>query len=215
MPATMVRGPKARGGGGSPPRGTSPGDATAPSGLRASPQGASVDRLRRPSTGAPTYLPVLQRVARRAALRSGERDPGTYLGAAFLGVMRAFRRYRVGRGASFHTFLWRCASSAVADVARSSWGRKGSAKRSARCVPMAGLALPAPTPDPAELAERRDLVAFALERLSPRERLALTLRYAEGRSWREVGRRLRLSESGALLLAKCAVAKARASGRRA
>jgi RNA polymerase sigma-70 factor (ECF subfamily) len=109
----------------------------------------------------------------------------------FVNALRGLDRFR--GDASFKTWLLRIAFNAARSV-----GRGGGRRREVRLELVENA--PAPEADPASLAVRSDEAARAarlLERLPPKQRMAVSLRVNQGLSYAEIGAVIDCTEGAA------------------
>lgn len=145
-----------------------------------------------------------------------------------VGLVQAAQRYREGGPATFAAFAARRVRGQVLDALRAADPLPRAARRAWRAAAREGSPFPVVSLDrqlergreafrPLHLATRaprvRDprwpTVHRALRDLSPTERHVLVLHYAHGLTLREIGARVRLSESGACRVRSRALAKLR------
>jgi RNA polymerase sigma-70 factor (ECF subfamily) len=103
---------------------------------------------------------------------------------AFLKAHRALGRF--SGEASFGTWLHRIAVNHCLDVLRAAARRRSESLDAMLEADSSALGRALSEPSPAKALEDRDTVARLLARLNPEQRLALTLREAEGLSYEEI-----------------------------
>src|SRR6202171_309244 len=129
-------------------------------------------------------------------MTGNEQDAEDVVQESFLRAYRQLGRFE--SRANFGTWLYRITADCSADLMRTQQSRhdmaRGESLDEAVNVPSSE------SPDPERLAGSGEIqrrVAAALERLSPVERAAFTLRHYEGRSIDEISRALNLGTSAA------------------
>ena len=110
---------------------------------------------------------------------------------AFLKAHRSLGRF--AGGSSFSTWLHRIATNACLDRLRASARRRAQSLDALLESDSAALGTALREESPAAALESRDLVARLLERLTPEQRVALTLRELEGLSYEEIASALSCS----------------------
>jgi RNA polymerase sigma-70 factor (ECF subfamily) len=112
-------------------------------------------------------------------------------------LLRAYRHLgRFEARADFGTWLYRIVTNCSVELLRGRQARRDRAHADALDAASGIPETRMPMPDRlAESAEIQERVAGALDRLSPLERAAFTLRHYEGRSIDEISRTLRLGTS--------------------
>ena len=130
-------------------------------------------------------------------MTGNEQDAEDVVQESFLRAYRQLGRFE--SRANFGTWLYRIAANCALDVLETK-----RARRAQFCVEslddVAATTPPAAEPGPerlAQSAEIRSRVAAAMERLSPLERAAFTLRHHEGQSIDDISRLLGLRTSAA------------------
>lgn len=125
----------------------------------------------------------------------------------FVGLLQAVRRFDPTRGVSFSDYADSRVRGAILDGLRSRRLGRWSPHRDRREASFVSLESAArrirgtladdrPTPDRVlENRERSDLLALGLSELPPRERLVLSLHYAEKVNLKQIGARLGVTES--------------------
>lgn len=103
---------------------------------------------------------------------------------AFLKAHRALPRYT--GASSFGTWLHRIAVNHCLDVLRAAGRRRSDSLEALLEADSAALGRALAEPSPAQALEDRDTVERLLARLPPEQRLALTLREADGMSYEEI-----------------------------
>ena len=142
---------------------------------------------------------LVVRHSRRAFLLAfrmsgNEQDAEDIVQESFLRAYRQLSRFQAR--ADFGTWLYRIVANCAVDLLRARRSRPGPASPD-RLDAWASTAVSA-TPAPDRLAASADIqrrVRAALDDLSPVERAAFSLRHAEGRSIKEIGRMLNLGVS--------------------
>jgi len=104
----------------------------------------------------------------------------------FLKAHRALPRY--AGGAAFGTWLHRIAVNHCLDVLRAAGRRRSDSLDALLEADASALGTVLSEPSPAKALEDRDAVERLLSRLNPEQRLALTLREAEGMSYDEIAK---------------------------
>jgi RNA polymerase sigma-70 factor (ECF subfamily) len=152
----------------------------------------------------------------RAAFRLAFRITGNELDAEDVvqeSLLRAYRHLgRFEARADFGTWLYRIVANCSVELLRTRQARRD--RTHVESIEAAGGVADTSAPGPhrlAESAEIQDRVALALDRLSPLERAAFTLRHYEGRSIGEISRMLRLGSSASKHAVFRAVKKLRAA----
>lgn len=176
-----------------------------------------------------SHLAFARAVARRTlSPRCSPDDRNDLLAWGVLGLVQAAHRYREGGPASFAAFAARRVRGQVLDALRDADPLPRSARRAWRASPRSANPFPVhsldecmdrgreafrPLHSPAAHAMTRDPrwpeVRRALGLLTPLERRVLVLHFAHGLTLREIGARVRLSESGACRVRARALAKLR------
>ena len=176
-----------------------------------------------------SHLAFARAVARRSlSPRCGPEDRDDLLAWGVLGLVQAARRYREGGRASFAAFAARRIRGQVLDALRAADPLPRAARRAWRESGSSGSPFPVhsldtwlehgresfrPLHSPAALAFTRDSrwpgVLRALRLLRPLERRVLVLHYAHGLTLKEIGLRVRLSESGVCRVRARALGKLR------
>lgn len=109
----------------------------------------------------------------------------------FLKAHRALGRF--SGEASFGTWLHRIAVNHCLDVLRAAGRRRSESLDALLDADATALGRALSEPSPAQALEDRDTVARLLSRLNPEQRLALTLREAEGMSYEEISKAMSCS----------------------
>lgn len=129
----------------------------------------------------PSILPALSELARRASrrYRAPGLEPEDLEQEGQLALLLALPRYDPAHHGALEAYLTVSVRCRLYRLCRQAW------KRASRQGPLPhDLAAPV-SPDPAELAEARDLVARVIGSLTPLQRSVITL-LAEGRSPRQI-----------------------------
>lgn len=175
------------------------------------------------------HLAFARAVSRRSlSPRCSPEDREDLLAWGVLGLVQAARRYREGGRASFAAFAARRIRGQVLDALRAADPLPRTARRAWRASGVAGSPFPVQSLDewmdrgresfravhsPAARSFTHDArwpdVMRALRLLTPVERRVLVLHYAHGLTLREIGARVRLSESGVCRVRARALAKMR------
>jgi RNA polymerase sigma factor for flagellar operon FliA len=169
------------------------------------------------------WLPA---AAAKRAMRRGHVDDDyldDLVGYGMVGLVLAARSYRADRGASFATYAgWRVRGAILDGMRQMDWlPRAVRDARSACVIPIDGLIdaedrdgeseLPAVMPDVVDRIQERDrarLLRAAIDGLAPREGLVVREHLA-GRTLREIGAQLGVTESAASLIRTKAIKRLR------
>jgi RNA polymerase sigma-70 factor (ECF subfamily) len=150
---------------------------------------------------ADAFRSLVERHSRRVfqlayRITGNEQDAEDIVQESFLRAYRQLGRFEAR--ANFGTWLYRIVANCAVDSMRTKWHRHEHARRENDDGWMETA--PAESPNPERLAESAEIqrrIASALDRLSPLERAAFTLRHYEGRSIEEIGATLHLGTSAA------------------
>jgi len=129
-------------------------------------------------------------------LTGNEQDAEDVVQESFLKAYRQLGRFE--SRANFGTWLYRITANCAVDMMRSRQARRDQSHATSLDDAVTAAADDYAGPERlARSAEIQERVAAALDRLSPLERAAFTLRHYEGRSIDEIGRALGLGTSAA------------------
>lgn len=143
-------------------------------------------------------------------MTGNEQDAEDVVQESFLRAYRQLGRFEAR--ANFSTWLYRIAANCAVDMMRSRQARRDQSHREALDAADRVIADGAPGPERlAQSAEIDRRIGAAMDRLSPLERAAFTLRHCEGRTIGEIGRTLGLGTSAAKHSVFRAVRKLRAA----
>lgn len=162
-----------------------------------SPEPADVELARRSARGDDAaFAELVRRHAPRvralcAATLGGSSEAEDAAQEAFLKAHRALGRF--SGEASFGTWLHRIAVNQCLDVLRAAVRRRSEPLDALFEADAAVLGRVLSEPSSAKSLEDRDTVARLLARLNPEQRLALTLREAEGMSYEEIAKAMSCS----------------------
>jgi len=166
------------------------GAAAAATGWVATPTAAALV-VRVPESEIARLLPHARALARRRAARA-RADADELESAAAFALLRAAMSFDSSRGASFKTYASIRMASAIADSLRKTFGR---GYRRSRPVSLELVAPRDRRRSSLEAIAEEDSLEDLLGPLSPRSRTILRDRYVRGRTHREIGEDLGLSES--------------------
>lgn len=163
-----------------------------------------------PASEIETYVPFTREIARWVARKSYNLTEDDLTGPAFLALMDAVRRFDPTKGIKFTTYARKRIKGGIIDQLRTEFhtkrqNRPGFTSLSDPFLSEDPVLVSHYTADPAKTIEIKDLVHYILNQLVPQQALVLYLYYAEGKTAKEIGILLDLTESRICQIKKAAL----------